>query len=140
MQAELEVKAFKNGQDGEFLHKLMDLMIGHDLGELSVAFGMRVIGPFAVDTFGFEVSVVYVFSYFFNETGGDEKDIFGVDFGESVEKGGGVSDLLGVEPGLIEHGVGLDLLQDDRSNVLTTVGVGLIHFINGVFEDFLEVF
>lgn len=140
VEAELEVKAFENGQNGELLQKLMGLIVGYDLGKLTIAFRMSIISPFAVDAFGFKVSVMYVFGNFFDETSGDEENTFGINFGESIEKGSGVSDLLGIESGLIEHSVGLDLLHNDWSNVLATVRMSLINFVDGVFKYFLQVF
>jgi hypothetical protein len=118
----------------------MDLIVGDDLGKFSIAFRMSIIGPFAVDAFGFKISVMYVFGNFFDETGGDEEDTFGIKFGESIKKGSGVSDLLGIEPGLIEHSVGLDLPHNDWSNVLATVRMSLINFFDSVFKYFLQVF
>ncbi len=134
------MKAFENGQNGELLQKLMGLIVGYDLGKLTIALRMSIIGPFAVDAFGFKVSVMYVFGNFFDKTSGDEEDTFGINFGKSIEKCSGISDLLGIESGLIEHSVGLDLLHNDGSDMLATVRMSLINFVDGVLKYFLQVF
>ncbi len=71
---------------------------------------MRIISPFPVDSLGLKVYVVYILGYFFDKTGGDKEKVFGVDFGESIEEGSSVSNLFGVEPRLIKHGVGFYML------------------------------
>jgi hypothetical protein len=71
---------------------------------------VRIISPFSVDTLRLKVCVVYILGYFFYKTVGYKEEIFGVDFGEPIEEGSGVSNLLGVKPRLIRHGVGFYML------------------------------